>query len=302
MRSHPARPNREPRASLRRAPPLVPRAPRAPHLSLGGAARQVYLAQTVIAWGVPAAVVGFLVISVVRGARGPKGDPLDDEAPPSPLALAFGKPRTPGEPAELLRIERLNERMESFRYSLRKADEGRRPALAAKRQRDFERAYGIALGGLSEKQAQRLATADQKFREIDQRVLDEARPRPRLSRAPALLCSCTRAWDRSGPGSGAEACGLMWRRAGGGRSTRSHASCAGWRPPRARSLQRRGARTRTRPTTSRRAAVLPLEPLSRVSDLLTESCGSSGVTAAFPPAASRTCCRCGARRAAPRGG
>jgi len=222
MRSHPARPNHEPRASLRRAPPLVPRAPRAPHLSLGGAARQVYLAQTVIAWGVPAAVVGFLVISVVRGARGPKGDPLDDEAPPSPLALAFGKPRTPGEPAELLRIERLNERMESFRYSLRKADEGRRPALAAKRLRDFERAYGIALGGLSEKQAQRLATADQKFREIDQRVLDEARPRPRphprprprLSRAPALLCSCMRAWNWSGPGNGAEARGLTRRRAG----------------------------------------------------------------------------------------
>ena len=103
MRAHPAHPNHEPRASLRRAPTLVPRAPRAPRLTLGGAARQVYLAQTVIAWGVPAAVVGFLVISVVRGARGPKGDPLDDEAPPSPLALAFGKPRTPGEPAELQR-------------------------------------------------------------------------------------------------------------------------------------------------------------------------------------------------------
>ena len=41
---------------------------------------QVYLAQTLIAWGVPAAVAGIFFITLLKSSRGPKGDPLDDEA------------------------------------------------------------------------------------------------------------------------------------------------------------------------------------------------------------------------------
>jgi len=49
----------------------------------------------------------------------------------------------------MLKIERLNERLDSFQYSLEKIDKGKRGALLDKRRKDFERAYGIAVGHLT---------------------------------------------------------------------------------------------------------------------------------------------------------
>lgn len=131
----------------------------------------VYLAQTVIAWGVPAAVVGFLVIKIISSAnKGPKGDPLEE--PSQGAGFPFFAQSAPGEPLEYLKIERLNDKLESFRYSLLKADQGKRAALTEKKRRDFERTYGIQTAHLTDKQVSDLAAADTKFREADERSVE----------------------------------------------------------------------------------------------------------------------------------
>jgi len=38
----------------------------------------IFLAKTVISWGVPAAVIGLLLVKIISSAKGPPKDPLDD--------------------------------------------------------------------------------------------------------------------------------------------------------------------------------------------------------------------------------
>jgi len=133
----------------------------------------LYFAQTLIAWGVPAAVLGFLVINVISSANKPtKGDPLEEPAPQGPGFPFFSQP-APGEPLEFLKIERLNDKLDSFRYSLQKADQGKRLALTEKKRRDFERTYNIQTAHLSDQQVSKLAEADKAFREADERLLSQ---------------------------------------------------------------------------------------------------------------------------------
>ena len=79
----------------------------------------VYLAQTVINWGVPATVALFFVIATS------KGPPEDQELPPQ-IAKALGLSK---EPKEYLKIERLNSKLLSFDYSLAKASVSKESAL-----------------------------------------------------------------------------------------------------------------------------------------------------------------------------
>jgi len=136
----------------------------------------IFLAKTVISWGVPAAVIGLLLVKIISSAKGPPKDPLDDG--PSmggggPGALFGIMGRKSGEPAEMLKIERLNERLDSFQYSLEKIDKGKRGALLDKRRKDFERAYGIAVGHLTDKQVSALVSGDARFRSRDDQILSE---------------------------------------------------------------------------------------------------------------------------------
>jgi len=130
----------------------------------------VYLAKTVIAWGVPAAVVGLLLLKIISSSRPPQ-DALD-EGPMKRFSL-FGMPMKPGEPQDLFKIERLNERLENFQYSFEKADSGRRSALISKKRKEFERNYGIQIGSLTDKQIESIIMAEKRYREIDERLLDE---------------------------------------------------------------------------------------------------------------------------------
>jgi hypothetical protein len=45
---------------------------------------------------------------------------------------------------ELAQIERINDKYESYRYSMAKAEQGRKVAMNTKRKNDFERAYGVS--------------------------------------------------------------------------------------------------------------------------------------------------------------
>jgi signal peptide peptidase SppA len=148
----------------------------------------VFLAKTVISWGVPAAVIGFILIKIVSSIKPPASDPLDEASSAGgggPGAL-FGMMRgKPGEPTEMLKIERLNERLDSFSYSLEKMDKGRRGALLEKRRKDFERAYGIAVGHLTDKQLSLLVAGDTRFRQRDDQILSKIDEATRELRAMA---------------------------------------------------------------------------------------------------------------------
>jgi hypothetical protein len=114
----------------------------------------VYLAKTLIAWGIPVGAIGIVVLSAISSASR-RGDPdssfESDSSPQSLLARLRGQ--KPGEPVEYLKVQRLNDKLDSFRYSLQKAEEGARPALSEKRRGDFRRAFGLELeGSLSDKQ------------------------------------------------------------------------------------------------------------------------------------------------------
>lgn len=146
----------------------------------------VYFAKTVIGFGVPAVVIGLLIAKIISSARGPGRDPLDDGAAAGGPAALFGKMmRKPGEPVEMLKIERLNERLDSFQYSLQKADSGGRGALLEKRRKDFERAYGIAIGHLTDKQLALLFAGDSRFRARDDELLNQIDTATRELRAMA---------------------------------------------------------------------------------------------------------------------
>jgi serine protease SohB len=147
----------------------------------------VFLAKTVISWGVPAAVIGLLLVKIISSFKPPASDPLD-EGPSGgggPGALFGMMKRKPGEPAEMLKIERLNERLDSFKYSLEKMDKGRRGALLEKRRQDFERAYGIAVGHLTDKQLALLLAGDSRFRQRDDQILNKIDETTRELRAMA---------------------------------------------------------------------------------------------------------------------
>jgi len=148
----------------------------------------LFLAKTVISWGVPAAVIGLLLVKIISSAKGPPRDPLDDGpamGAGGPGALFGMMGRKTGEPVEMLKIERMNDRMDSFQYSLEKMDKGKRGALLDKRRKDFERAYGIAVGHLTDKQLGVLVQGDTRFRSRDDQLLSEIDSATRELRASA---------------------------------------------------------------------------------------------------------------------
>ncbi|EKX41700.1 hypothetical protein GUITHDRAFT_141705 [Guillardia theta CCMP2712] len=124
--------------------------------------------------------------AVEQAAQGTGLQDALDEGPMKRFSL-FGMPMKPGEPQDLFKIERLNERLENFQYSFEKADSGRRSALISKKRKEFERNYGIQIGSLTDKQAnflpraaqiflfqiESIIMAEKRYREIDERLLDE---------------------------------------------------------------------------------------------------------------------------------
>jgi hypothetical protein len=117
----------------------------------------VYFAKTLIAWGIPVAAIGVVVIKTLGpAARGEDEGPVSldgDSSSMSSSLIAKLMGQKPGEPLEYLKVQRLNDKLDSFRYSLQKAEEGPRAALRERRRREFRRAFGTELEqSLSDKQ------------------------------------------------------------------------------------------------------------------------------------------------------
>jgi len=95
----------------------------------------IFLAQTVISWGVPGAVLGTVGILVASAGR--KGD----EPPPLPPALAKAL-GVSDEPKEYLKIEKMNEKLLSYEYSFTKASVSPQTAKRTQRRAEIERQLG----------------------------------------------------------------------------------------------------------------------------------------------------------------
>ena len=131
----------------------------------------LFTVKTLIAWGVPAFVVALVVFPLADAIFG--GDDEDrksqleggafgdefalEDEQPQPPGLPFGrkKPRrAPNRPKapQYLKVERLNERLESFEFSLESASSGRYAARKARRNRRLGKAFGDELDwrGLSD--------------------------------------------------------------------------------------------------------------------------------------------------------
>ena len=99
----------------------------------------IYLAQTLISWGVPAAV-GIVFLIAASGMKPP--DDAEPEQLPPALAKALGLSK---EPKEYLKIERLNSKLLSFDYSLAKATISKEAALRDAERIGLERRFGAEL-------------------------------------------------------------------------------------------------------------------------------------------------------------
>jgi signal peptide peptidase SppA len=114
------------------------------------------LANTVIAWAVP---VGAVLV-VLGAMSGPKGQ-QEKNGEMSPFNL-FQKP--PGFVKEYLTIERLNDQLESYSFSVTKALRNERQAKLEKQRAAFARTYGAEIASqLNDTQIKKLTDADKKF-------------------------------------------------------------------------------------------------------------------------------------------
>lgn len=140
----------------------------------------VFFAQTVISWGVPAAVV--LIVVLTAGGRG--GDPDEDELP-APLAKALGVSK---EPQEFLKIELLNKKLQSFDYSFDKATVSKESAIRASREASFRRVWAAELSnlGLSSKQLEAINKATERYRKAQGALLRELERNQRKLRAATV--------------------------------------------------------------------------------------------------------------------
>jgi len=126
----------------------------------------------VIAWGVPALVFGVAAATAAsrlnRDAslrRAPVG--LQSSSSGRGLGALFSgrnENEELGAPKEYLTIERLNDRLDSFTFSLEKATVAPAAALAAARRRDLQRRFGNEIGSLDDEKLALFATAEETYR------------------------------------------------------------------------------------------------------------------------------------------
>merc|ERR1740139_1307336 len=123
----------------------------------------VFFAQTLISWGVPAAVA---LVFVLLAYKPDKSDSEDEDGGlPAPLAKALGLSK---EPKEYLAIERLNAKLQSFDYSFAKATTSKETALRASERLALERRFGseVSAMGLETEAVREIVKAEQQFRKI----------------------------------------------------------------------------------------------------------------------------------------
>mmetsp|Transcript_142085 Transcript_142085/g.250550 ORF Transcript_142085/g.250550 Transcript_142085/m.250550 type:complete len:756 (-) Transcript_142085:184-2451(-) len=131
----------------------------------------LYAGQQLINVGAPATAAIIVIFYFFRTLRKGRRVVPDTELPPAlASALGFGK-----EPKEFLEIERLNDKLQSFDYSLTKAMISKESALRANRKLSLQQRIGSELASfdLSADTVKKLEEAEKKYRKREER-LDKA--------------------------------------------------------------------------------------------------------------------------------
>ena len=158
----------------------------------------VFFGQTLISWGVPAAVA---LVFVLLAYKPDKGADEEDSGLPPQLAKALGLGK---EPKEYLAIERLNAKLQSFDYSFAKATASKESALRASERLALERRFGaeVSAMGLESEVVREIAKAEKQFRKTDEAIAKELAGAVRTLRAESLA-------KKSNAGGGAGAMALL---------------------------------------------------------------------------------------------
>lgn len=117
-------------------------------LQTAGLELLLYLAKTLISWGVPGAV-GIVLVLLATSRRGQSGSKdKQDDLPP--FLKQFMKGSDGAEPREFLKITPLNDRLDSYNYSLTKVTDSKAKAATVRRRKLYEKNFGDILGDLSD--------------------------------------------------------------------------------------------------------------------------------------------------------
>jgi len=134
-------------------------------------------AKTAIVLSIPAGIVLFLIVSFKQSqakaaAEGGGGMNLMSFFQPAP-----DPNKIPGAPKEYLKIERVNDFLESYRFTFKRTTEGPLAAVLQKRRQEFERRFSADLAaGLTDDQIAALSAADQAWvrrRANTQKMIDD---------------------------------------------------------------------------------------------------------------------------------
>eukprot|EP00929_Paragymnodinium_shiwhaense_P073413 TRINITY_DN3739_c0_g1_i1.p1 TRINITY_DN3739_c0_g1~~TRINITY_DN3739_c0_g1_i1.p1 ORF type:complete len:669 (+),score=225.89 TRINITY_DN3739_c0_g1_i1:97-2103(+) len=91
-----------------------------------------------------------------------------------------------GAPQEYLKIERINERYESYAFSLEKATVGTAPALAAARRRDLRHRFGEEVGDLTDEQLATIVRIEAEYKDAAKQAAREVEDAARELRLFAI--------------------------------------------------------------------------------------------------------------------
>ena len=132
----------------------------------------MYTLKTLISWGVPSVTVAVALFFAISASR--RGARMGGDKPSGPFGFIKGgangaKPRT--EP--YLEIKRMNDKLDDYGLSFEAATVSELQAERSRKNMEFSKKFGAALGQLSEDECQAILNANKKWQMTDARLASQ---------------------------------------------------------------------------------------------------------------------------------
>lgn len=156
---------------------------------------------TVIGWSVPPALLGIAGLAIVSISGGFKQSDKQMAGEMQPFGFP-GFQKKPGDVKEFLKIERVNDELESYRYSITKALRNEKQAKFEKQRSAFARKFGAEIAShLDDGQMKKLVEADKKFQRKTSKLNDMSSKITGELRAAAAKSASDKGSGKMGMGS-----------------------------------------------------------------------------------------------------